>query len=53
MLTIGEKRDYIGAINLESYFQKIPIITPKKQTVQPGDANKGTALNPGFEIVKF
>jgi hypothetical protein len=29
------------------------IITPKKRTVQPGDAFEDTALKAGFEIVKF
>jgi hypothetical protein len=29
------------------------MITPKKQTVQPGDAIEDTAIKPGFEIVKF
>jgi hypothetical protein len=38
---------------LDSLFQKTPIITTKKRTVQPGDAIEDTAFKPGFEIVKF
>jgi hypothetical protein len=34
-------------------FQITPIITPKKRTVQQGDAFEVTALKPGFEIGKF
>jgi hypothetical protein len=34
-------------------FQKTAIITPKKRTVQPGNAFEDTAFNAGFEIVKF
>jgi hypothetical protein len=40
-------------IGLVSLLQKTPIITPKKRTVQPGDAFEDTAFKPGFEIVKF
>jgi hypothetical protein len=40
-------------IGLDSFFQKTPIITAKKLTVQPGDALEDTAFTPGFEIVKF
>jgi hypothetical protein len=40
-------------IGLDSLFQKTPIITPKKGTVQPGDAFEDTAFQPWFEIVKF
>jgi hypothetical protein len=29
------------------------IITPKKLTVQPGDAFEATTFKPGFEIVDF
>jgi hypothetical protein len=29
------------------------IITPKKQTVQSGEAFEDTAFDTGFEIVKF
>jgi hypothetical protein len=29
------------------------MITPKKQTVEPGKAFEDTALKPGFKIVKF
>ncbi len=38
---------------LDSLFQKTPIITPKKRTIQPGDAFEDTAFKPGFEIAKF
>jgi hypothetical protein len=38
---------------MDSLFQKTLIMTPKKRTVQPGDAFEDTALKPGFEIVKF
>jgi hypothetical protein len=40
-------------IGLDFFFQKTPIIAPKKQTVQPGDAFEDTALKPGFGVVKF
>jgi hypothetical protein len=40
-------------MGLDSLFQKTPIITPKKQTVQPEDAIEDTAFKPGFEIVNF
>jgi hypothetical protein len=43
----------VPLIDLDSLFQKIPIIIPKKRAVQPGDAFEDTAFNPGFEIVKF
>jgi hypothetical protein len=38
--------------HLDSLFEKTPIITPEKQTAQPGDAFEYTAFKPGFEIVK-
>jgi hypothetical protein len=41
------------SIDLDSFFQKTPIITPEKRTIQPGDAFEDTAFNPGFEIVEF
>jgi hypothetical protein len=53
---LGELGGDIGAIKyvLESLFQKTPIITPKKRTVQPGDSLEDTTFRPGFEIiVKF
>jgi hypothetical protein len=37
-----------GEIGLDFLFQKTPIITPKKRTVQPGDAFEDTAFKPGF-----
>jgi hypothetical protein len=40
-------------MSVDSLFQKSPIITLKKQTVQPGDAFEDTAFKLGFEIVKF
>ncbi len=39
-------------IGLNSLFQKTPIITPKKQTVQPGDTFKDTVFKPEFENVR-
>jgi hypothetical protein len=43
----------IGAIReILTPFRK-QIITPKKRTVQPGDAFEDTAFKPVFEIVKF
>jgi hypothetical protein len=52
---VGEfkKRHWSHYIGLGSLFQKISIITPKNQTVQPGDAFEGTAFKPEFENVKF
>jgi hypothetical protein len=39
--------------SLDSFFQNPPnIITPKKQTVQAGEAFADTAFQLGFEIVK-
>jgi hypothetical protein len=43
----------VPLIGLDSLFQTILIITPKKRTVQPGDAYEDTAFKPEFEIVKF
>jgi hypothetical protein len=40
-------------LGLDSPFQKTPIITLKKRTVQPRDAFEDTAFKPGFEFVKF
>jgi hypothetical protein len=40
-------------LGLDSLFQKTSIITPKKLTIQPGDAFEDTAFEPGFEIAKF
>jgi hypothetical protein len=40
-------------MGLDSLFQKTPIITSKKRTVQPGEAFEDTVFKPGFEIVKF
>jgi hypothetical protein len=40
-------------LNFETLFQKTPSITPKKRTVQPGDAFADTDLKQGFGIVKF
>ncbi len=40
-------------IRLDYLFQKTPLITPKKRTVQPEDAFEDTSFKPGFEIVKF
>jgi hypothetical protein len=31
---------------------KIPVITPEKRTVEPGEAFEDTDLKPRFEIVK-
>jgi hypothetical protein len=31
-------------MGLDSLFQKIPMFTPKKRTVKPGDAFENTAL---------
>ncbi len=43
---IGEPRGDIGAIEqVLTLFQKIPIITPTKRTIQPGDAFADTALS--------
>jgi hypothetical protein len=39
-------------MGLDSLFQNTKIITPKKRTVQPGDAFEDTAFKQGFEIVK-
>jgi hypothetical protein len=36
-----------------SFRNPAPIITTKKQIVQPEDAFEDTAFKPGFEIVKF
>jgi hypothetical protein len=51
---VGESRCDIGAIRLvlNPSFRKLQS-SPKKQTVQPGDAFEDTVLKPGFEIVKF
>ncbi len=40
-------------MGVDSLFQKTPIITLKKRTVQPRDAFVETAFKPGLEIVKF
>jgi hypothetical protein len=40
-------------MTLDSLPQKTPIITPKKRTVQPGDAFEDTDFKPRFEIVIF
>jgi hypothetical protein len=48
-----KRRHWCLKIGLDSTFQKTPIITPKKLTVQPVDAFEDTAFKPGFEIVKF
>jgi hypothetical protein len=48
-----ERRHWGHKIGLDSLFQKTPIITSKKLTVQPRDAFEDTAFKPGFEIVKF
>jgi hypothetical protein len=48
-----KRRHCYHLIGLESLFQKTPIITTIKRTVQPGDAFEDTAFKPGFEIVKF
>jgi hypothetical protein len=48
-----KRRHRCHLIGQDSLFQKILIITPKKQTVHPGDAFEDTAIKPGFEIVKF
>jgi hypothetical protein len=40
-------------MSLGSFFQKTPIITPEKQTVQPGGAFEDIAFKPGFAIVRF
>ncbi len=53
---IGDSRaDVIGSIHIgtDSPFQKTPIITPKKWTVQPRVAFEDTAFKPGFEIGKL
>jgi hypothetical protein len=44
---------YSYLIRLDSLRKKTPNITPKKRTVQPGDAFEDTAFKPGFEIVRF
>ncbi len=57
--TIDEKTEIVGELTGDigahwySHFQKTPITTPKKGTVQPEDAIEDTADKPGFEIVKF
>jgi hypothetical protein len=43
----------LAPVDLDSLFQKTPIVISKKGTVQPGDAFEDIALQPGFEIVKF
>jgi hypothetical protein len=40
-------------IGLDSLFQTTAIITPKKLTIQPGDAFEDTAFKPGFGIGKI
>ncbi len=40
-------------MSLDSFFQKTPIISHKKWTVQPGDAFEDTAFKPGIEIAKL
>jgi hypothetical protein len=47
------RQHWCHKIGLDALFHNIPIITPKKRTVQPGDAFEDTAFKPGFEIVKF
>jgi hypothetical protein len=48
-----KRRHWCHLIGLDSLFQKTPVITPKKRSVQPGDALEDTAFKPGFEILKF
>jgi hypothetical protein len=40
-------------MGLDTHFQKTLIITPKKRTVQQGEAFEDTAFKPRFEIVNF
>ncbi len=47
------RRHWSHWICLDSLLQKTPIITPKKRTLQPGDAFEDTALKLGFKIVEF
>jgi hypothetical protein len=48
-----KRRHWYQWIGLYSLFEKTPIITPEKRTVQPGGAFEDTAFKPGFEIVKL
>jgi hypothetical protein len=37
----------------EAFYEKTPIITPKKRTIQPGDAFEGVTSKLELEIVEF
>ncbi len=51
---IGELRGDIGTITyVYRLLSETPIITHKKQTVQPGNEFEDNAFRPGYEIVKF